>query len=461
MDINFIKNNFKDSTDKFYIFNQKLPIMSFASFETKRLKNSELVWLNSDLLNTYGFNGTIEEIESFLLEQYSYVSDGYTHNNRVMNNKRKIFWADRYGSRHEVCNGGSARCGFDGYFQIKGIGLTPLLAQNMSESHSHGKLFLDEAIAEAIWGELCHKNLPFGSIRTLAIIKTNVNQEYLYLDGKPKKPCALAIREFSIRPAHFERATFFWPSHENMFLRIDDADRVRESIKYLPRSLGTSELELSSKQELLNCLSLIISRIAKQVAFSRVKGIPHGSLTSSNIGIDGRFLDFGTITAVPDFGNYVLADGVGGVWDDHLLIYNWLKNLITTLNKYTTFNEGISAQNSKDLVGGFLNELDYQENLALLEELGVEDKSNNNIYLAGKIKKLLTSSKRKSLGAFRSDIFKHKISELAQREGLILDNIKFELRDFKYSSFCILNDDYLIKSRYSKDSINKLISQYC
>ncbi|MFA0088072.1 glycosyltransferase family 2 protein [Vibrio sp. 10N.261.51.F12] len=55
--------------------------------------------------------------------------------------------ADQYGSRHEICNGGSARCGLNGHFQIKGIGRNLLVATNMSESHSHGKLFIDEAAA--------------------------------------------------------------------------------------------------------------------------------------------------------------------------------------------------------------------------------------------------------------------------------------------------------------------------
>ena len=331
----------------------------------------------------------------------------------------------------------------------------------MSKSHSHGKLFLDEAISEAIWGELCNKQLPLGAVRTLAIIKTNVNQEFLYLDDKPLKPCALAIRQFAIRPAHFERATFFWPSSENRFLRDNDAERVRECIKYIPISLGISDKELSSKHELLSCMKLIVSKVAKQVAYSRVKGIPHGSLTSSNIGIDGRFLDFGTITAVPDFGNYVLADGVGAVWDDHFLISSWLKNLIITLNKYSSFNVAISEENSKGLIELFFNELNYQENYAILEELDVKDVSVRNINLAQKVKESLVSLNRRSLAEFCSESFKKTIYEAATREGLIVGNIKFELRDFKYSAFNILNDENLISSRYSKDAINKLISNYC
>ena len=197
------------TTSKCDVFNKKLPTISFVPFECRRLKGAEVVWLNKELLRLYGISGQIEEIENLLLDEFAYVSDGYTEDYRLLGERRKVFWADRYGSRHEVCNGGSARCGFDGAFQVKGIGITPLLAQNMSESHSTGKLFLDEAISEAIWGEICQKHLPLGAIRTVAIIKTNVEQEFLYLDDKPKKPCALAIREFAIRPAHFERATFF------------------------------------------------------------------------------------------------------------------------------------------------------------------------------------------------------------------------------------------------------------
>ncbi|WP_434137522.1 hypothetical protein [Photobacterium leiognathi] len=156
-------NNHKvDSTFQEYIdnFNMILPEASFEPFETYRLKNTELLWVNKALLSKYGIKGTIDEIEKFLLDEYSYVSSDYTISNRLDVDDKKIFLADCYGSRHEVCHGGSARCGFDGRFQVKGVGITPLLSQNMSKTHSNGKLFIDEAISEAIWGEICHKHLP-------------------------------------------------------------------------------------------------------------------------------------------------------------------------------------------------------------------------------------------------------------------------------------------------------------
>ncbi len=102
-------------------------------------------------------------------------------------------------------------------------------------------------------------------------------------------------------------APFFWPEESYKHLRDNDANRVRKAAPYF------SKLLLSGKEKasLDNALDKMINRLACQIAASRVKGIPHGSLTSSNVSVDGRFLDFGTITAVPDFGNYVLANGVG------------------------------------------------------------------------------------------------------------------------------------------------------
>ncbi|MEC6908659.1 protein adenylyltransferase SelO family protein [Photobacterium piscicola] len=449
------------SIDKNKLLKKSLPDISFSSFDTFRLKGVELVWFNNDLLKKYNINGSKEEIETFLLNEYSYVLPNYADSNRLIFNECKTFWADRYGSRHEVCNGGSARCGVDGAFQVKGIGVTPLVAQNMSKSHSHGKLFLDEAISEAIWGEICHQHLPFGSIRTLAIIKTNVQEGFSYSDNCPKKPCALAIREFSIRPAHFERATFFWPFPEYISLRNDDTARVKECINYLPRLFGLSDSILSSKKELFDCLKNLVLRIAKQIAYSRVKGIPHGSLTSSNIGIDGRFLDFGTITAVPDFGNYVIANGVGAVWDDHLLITQWLKNLFVNIEKYSCLNDNLSQNDINTLIENFINELNYQENYAILEELDVKNKSKDNLILAGDIKIDLISRNRINIGDFCVEDFKSKIVNLAKEKRLKIGNVKFELRDLKYSSFTILNDEYVNKKKHSNESINRLIANYC
>lgn len=428
-----------------------LPEESFVSFDAYKLSGTEVVWINKKLLQDYGINGDENLIKNELVKNFSYVSKDYAKKDRININDKKQFMADQYGSRHEVCNGGSARCGINGNFQVKGIGRNPLISQNVSESHSHGKLFIDEAISEAIWGEICHKHLPYGAIRTLAIIKTNTKHAFTYQDDTTNKHCALAIREMSVRPAHFERCTFFWPEESYSFLRDNDANRVRKAVPYLSKLLGGMEdLPLG---EVLNEL---INRLASQIAASRVKGIPHGSLTSSNISIDGRFLDFGTITAVPDFGNYVLANGVGAVWDDHELIESWLENLFDTVNHYSKGE--LTPNQIKDLSYGFSKALCDYENRYLLDELGIEDHSERNLQSANTLKEQLKGDERKIITRFNDNDFRQKVLVESKKLGLNISHTKFTLREGKYSAFNMHQNH--LHTKYDCQSISYLINSY-
>ncbi len=428
-----------------------LPPSSFISFKTYKLKGSELVWFNYDLAREYGFTGDISEISQEILEKYSYVSDGYVGEEFLDLNDNKEFFADRYGSRYEACNGGSARCGYDGIFQVKGIGANPLVSSNIDRGHSNGKLFLDEAILESIWGEICHSHLPFGSVRTLAIIRTNVDSEFTYLQGNPLMPCALVVREFAIRPAHFERCTFFWPKKEHLSLRDNDATRVEEAIGLLPRLVHSSEQD----KTILESLITIIIKMAKQISYSRIKGIPHGSLTSSNISIDGRFLDFGTITAVPDFKNYLLSNGVGAVWDDHYLILDWLDNLIKTINTYSNDEVFISENDFVKLKNLFLTEMDNNQSMALLEELGAIN-TLENLSKSQDLIKSMVDLRRVRIGEFTDLDFRKELVSKAKEIGITCGEVKFDLRRKKYSSFIMLKE--VKKHNYSNESINKLIN---
>ncbi|EKO3570930.1 YdiU family protein [Vibrio metschnikovii] len=439
----------KDNTP---IVDNYLPKESFVLFDAYKLKGTEVVWINKELIQEYEIELDEESIKSELIENFSYVSKGYTKKTRIITNDKKQFMADQYGSRHEICNGGSARCGINGHFQIKGIGRNPLVAANMSESHSHGKLFIDEAISEAIWGEICHKHLPYGAIRTLAIIKTNVKHKFGYLDGAPDKHCALAIRETSVRPAHFERCTFFWPEESYRYLRDNDANRVRKAMPYLSNLL----LGKNQNTSLGDTLNIVIDRLACQIAASRVKGIPHGSLTSSNISVDGRFLDFGTITAVPDFGNYVLANGVGAVWDDHELIEAWLVNFIDTVNHYS---EGdFTPSKIREYSSNFSKLLDEYENRFLLIELGIEDHSESNLQQASLLKERLKSEERRFLTRFNDHEFRQRVLIEAEACGFDISTVEFPLRKAKYSSFTMLQGH--LNTKYDYQSVSQLINSY-
>ena len=429
-----------------------LPEESFVPFDAYKLNGTEVVWINKALIQKYNIEFEEKFIKDELINNFSYVTKGYTTKKRIATNDKKQFLADQYGSRHEVCNGGSARCGLNGYFQIKGIGRNPLVAANMSESHSHGKLFIDEAISEAIWGEICHKHLPYGSIRTLAIIKTNVKHKFGYVDDEPNKHCALAIRELSVRPAHFERCTFFWPEESYSYLRDNDSNRVRMAAPYLSNLL----LCESQNAPLGDALNIMVDRLACQVGASRVKGIPHGSLTSSNISVDGRFLDFGTITAVPDFGNYVLANGVGAVWDDHELIESWLVNFIDTLNHYSQGE--LTPSQIREYASEFSRLLDEYESRFLLFELGIEEYSKSNIDKASLLKARLKSEERRFITRFNDEDFRQNVLFEAKALGLDVKSIGFPLRNAKYSSFTMLQGH--LNTKYDYQSVSQLINSY-
>ncbi|WP_434137523.1 hypothetical protein [Photobacterium leiognathi] len=109
---------------------------------------------------------------------------------------------------------------------------------------------------------------------------------------------------------------------------------------------------------------------------------------------------------MPDFGNYVLSNGVGAVWDDHQLILNWLQNIIVTLNKYTSYEEKISLNEMEILMKLFVNEMDCQENISLLHELNVKNIKDSDLEKAKIIKNKLINTSRTALGDFNYDVFK-------------------------------------------------------
>lgn len=459
---NFLSSYKKPTSINTNIVAKELPELSFVEFEAWKLRNAELAWINEDILNEHEININVAEEE--IINNFAYVSEGYTKPGNIKRNDRKTFLADRYGSRYEVCNGGSARCGMNGNFQIKGIGKNPLVANNIDYNHSHGKMCLAEAINEAIWGEVCHQHLPYGAIRTIAIIKTGTSLESNYgLGNLKKQPCALAIRQSAVRPAHFERATFFWPSPDYHFLRDNDYLRVKEAVLYIERAFGVTykDKQRFGTHSLFCALMCFVERLAKQIAVSRIKGIPHGSLTSSNIALDGRFLDFGTITAVPDFSNYVLAGGQGGIWDDHIMIADWIQHLTFYLNKYSECK--LTSELENQIIDYFLNQLDSSENIELSKQLGLEGDREELNATGCKFKEVLLgpNSERKILTEFNREKFLAEIEHASIKLGIEVPHVNFELRQVKYSKHTIATDEMVSRSGGSREAITKLITSYC
>ncbi|MDM4208958.1 MchC protein [Klebsiella spallanzanii] len=205
----------------------------------------------------------------------------------------KIFQAERYGGSGLQRNGGGARCGFDGLNQIKGIGANLLVGEGSDRHHSNGALDVNDAIYEALWGEVLADVLPYGAVRARAVLLTN---SFIQNSRIPLRR-ALLVREPVIRPAHFERAPYFRPQFEYIGQLMHDARRVKAVIPMLPGCLpipfeGFSvEAQCNPQLYCIEGLCELARRQAWQMAFCRTRFL-RLTTSPSNIATDGRLLDF-------------------------------------------------------------------------------------------------------------------------------------------------------------------------
>ena len=262
-----------------------------------------------------------------------------------------MFNAERYGGEGLGGNGGGARCGLLGDIQVKGIGRNPLAGISTDKFHSHGGASLSECILDALWGEIASAVLPYGASRCWAIIRIagTVPRRYSKTGESPGQARAIVLREPALRPAHFMRSIYFDAGNGQQD-RLVDVRRTRQAIQYLPRALATTlgksnsdEPECTDVDRIDALLVEWCMRCARQLAAARAKRLMHGSLTASNIGFDGRWLDFGSMSAVSDYGRLILPRGAPDFLNEEKTIYHTLHDLVFYINKYIGANNGSKA----------------------------------------------------------------------------------------------------------------------
>ncbi|GHD64291.1 protein adenylyltransferase SelO family protein [Jeongeupia chitinilytica] len=351
-----------------YLDNE-LPVESFVPFTARRFKNARLVWVNRALLRDYGVDvgsASLEELEPILLDAFAYGVPSDDDDLEHYGPEEKQFLGERYGATTEAANGGGVRCGLNGRFQIKGIGKNPLAATNVDHWHTYGGATLDEGVLEALWGELANQELPHGAVRLLALIATGkqVESNYGHADGiAVPAASALMIREANLRPAHYERATFYRPEEASRPLLAPDYVRVEKAAQRIHLALPNQGTDSVHSQ-----LAQLFERIARQMASARSLRLVHGAITSSNIAIDGRYIDFGTMTALPDYTNHAVARGFPPFWDDQLQITDLIAQLHFFLQKYRPDLAPASRADSQKI---FRETLQEEQALAFLRVAGV------------------------------------------------------------------------------------------
>ncbi|MEF3107867.1 MchC protein [Raoultella sp. WB_B2P2-3] len=258
------------------------------------------------------------------------------------NASNKLFYAERYGGDGIQRNGGGARCGFDGYYQIKGMGANPLVGEGTDGHHSNGSLGATHGVYEALWGEVLAQILPYSAVRARAVLLTNIYTGKAFDRSHGKSLRALLIREPVVRPAHFERAPYFRPQPEYAAQLIHDAQRVRSVIRMLPVNLpvppeGFSEdAQRSLPLYCIEGLCELAHREAWQMAFCRTRFL-RLTTSPSNIAMDGRLMDFNGLSCLfpgdyPD--NFGHKCRLSELMKEPVILQQGLSDLCLYLGKY-------------------------------------------------------------------------------------------------------------------------------
>lgn len=271
---------------------------NLVEYACVRVRNTETVWINDAeiamLSQVLGGDPTPESFAHF----FSYLppeNSCFQEENLDLADVR-MYQAERYGGGGIGNNGGGGRVGNYGGFQIKGTGPNPLGDSTGSTWHSYGSLHLVDAAYEAIMSTILNQLLPQGCVKTYGLVFTS-SSGALHAKGSVLHPAsgALLVRDLSVRPAHFMRATLFSPTKSSKLM--PDRHRVRLVNRQLRK-------QFEYDNNYVKYLGAFILSAAKQFAFALAARIAHGVLTPSNICLDGRWIDLTETRFLPGGTNF-------------------------------------------------------------------------------------------------------------------------------------------------------------
>jgi hypothetical protein len=257
----------------------------FHPFNAVKLKDARCIWLNDVLCEEDVEDEEMAVARKIFADAFSYVvPGGVTFDGFEFDETdTKFMLAERYGGFGIGSNGGGARCGSLGPFQVKGCGKNLLAGPDQDVHHSYGGFKAVYAIHEALYASILETILPLGAARILGVILTGASGAYVKKDIE-RGWGALMVRDAVLRPANFLRARSFRPTKETRRVVVSDVARVRRANRELYRLLGSeARFDKYIKRFLSNC--------ANQFIFARMMRLSHGAVTASNIAIDGRWLD--------------------------------------------------------------------------------------------------------------------------------------------------------------------------
>ncbi len=305
----------------------------FLMFETVKAQKGKVVYNNKNL------DCGLSDLE--IISRYNYVTIDTAHKSDNFLDK-KFFFAERYGGDGISTNGGGGRCGFDGVFQLKGLGPNQLVGNRPRDaygnSHANGFLALDVAIYEYIWAEIINIALPHGAVRSVAVIDLELDFE----EPDKKLRRGLLVRLPAVRPAHFIRALYF--KEEKKGVLSEDARRVKEAMRKLVCFLPKPANDIKTKtleEKIFAGIVELAERYAEQFSAAKAKRIYHQSISASNITLSGGWMDLAGSTV---FSEKVLWNGFDIKYFtlEYEPAISSIQDMCFYLSKYKIISESVS-----------------------------------------------------------------------------------------------------------------------
>jgi hypothetical protein len=343
-----------------------LPPSAFAPFSARRIVGAELAWRNPQLPLSSP-------------ERYAYAIPAEADPEGMYTTEEKTFLAERYGGKGTVNNGGGVRCGIDGDVQVKGIGRNGLAGKSPVFWYSHGGATLEEGIREAIWGEVCCIALPHGGVRAYAVLATQTTCPFPGADGTVEQlPRGLILREAVLRPAHYLPQPYYEPTDDIAQRYPSDGARTKAAVlafgKGLSTVLGEPPASGFDVDYLNRGLREMIRRFAEQHAAARAKKIMHGTVGCSNISLDGRWLDYGTISTLSDYGPVITGFRQPDFWNEPTALAPTLQNLVYYVGKWLSVDAGPGLLSYLDVAASYTRIYEERLRLEFLKLTGLPER---------------------------------------------------------------------------------------
>lgn len=260
-----------------------------VAFPVRRIRSARVIWLNDRWFAEQGIDIACRrvraEIYRDLEHHFGVISCERQHADALLN-------AEMYGVTAGSIHGGGGRSGGRQGLHAKGVGRTPLAARNTDFHHSHGSLWLYEAVREIIASEVVAAELPHGSVPIIALLDTMHDVDVAGSSEIARR--ALIVRPDFVRPGSFERSIFFGSAGHSGSDQVRDAARVQSVVKEAAAGTGRFAVAPFSFADMT-------AKIIDQLGAGRALRLWQGQFSSANLSTDGAWNDFGAFCALPDW----------------------------------------------------------------------------------------------------------------------------------------------------------------